>query len=332
MDSNTVHMGLDVSKLTIDVCVLLADGRKLAIKIANSIAGFDQLLKWLDAFDLASIRAYLEPTGTYSRAIAFFLLDAGITVCLVNSYAVLNHGRSKKFRSKNDRIDAYLLADYGLKHNPPAWTPPTQTRRYLREMQHRLACIDEAIRQEENRLEAGTECDFVRQDIEESLGRLLVRKKQFERELKKLAQTDDRLFANYKILKSIIGLGDSSVIRLLAMVHFEQFESGRQVACFSGLSPREHESGASVHRKASISKVGSAELRGSLYFPAMVAMQHNPQMREFAERLRAKNKASKVIICAVMRKLLVLAHTLIRKQQMYDPEHRSSLAAAAAAV
>jgi len=326
MDQETIYMGLDVSKLTIDICLLFADGRKLSTRILNSNAGFKELVKWLHGVDLTLIHACLEPTGSYSRGIAYFLFDAGMTVSQVNSYAVLNHGRSKNFRSKNDRIDAYLLADYGLKHNPAAWTPPTQTRQHLREMQHRLACIDTTIRQEQNRLDAGVDCDFVVQDIKENLGRLLVRKKQFEKELKKLAQTDERLHANFKVLKSINGIGDASAIRLLAFVHFENFEGGRQVGCFSGLSPKEHQSGTSIRSKPSISKVGSAELRASLYFPAMVAMQHNPQMREFADRLRSKNKPPKVVICAVMRKLLVLAHTLIRKQQLYDPEHRSPLA------
>jgi transposase len=64
---------------------------------------------------------------------------------------------------------------------------------------------------------------------------------------------------------------------------------------------------------------GSSELREALYFPAMVAIQHNPQMRAFADRLKEKGKPPKVIICSVMRKLLVLATTLIHKQQFYDP-------------
>jgi transposase len=323
-----MYLGLDVAKLKIDICLLSVAEKKRVLTIPNSTDGFDQLLNWLDGLDLSNIHACLEPTGTYSRGIAFFLFDAGISVSLVNSFAVLNHGRSKQFRSKNDRIDAYLLADYGLKHQPPVWMPPTQTRQHLQEMQHRLDCIDEAIRQEENRLEANVECKLVREDIEENLGRLYVSKKKFVKELKKLTQTDERLSANFTILKSIIGLGDASAIRLLSVIHFEEFKSGRQVGCYAGLSPREHESGTSVYRRCAISKVGNAEVRAALYFPAMVAMQHNPQMRDFSQRLREKGKAPKVVICAVMRKLLSLAHSLIRKQQMYDPAYCNSLAKA----
>ena len=331
MDQPTNYLGLDVSKLKVDVCVLLPNGDKTRRKISNSHAGCVELLQWLRCFDLSQIHACLEPTGNYSKPLAYFLVDAGIKVSLVNSYAVKNHGRSKKFRSKSDRIDAFLLADYGAKHQPPVWTPPSKTRVELQEIQHRLASIDEAIRQEENRLEAGIDCVQVREDVEESLGRLYVRRKKLETVASNLVRLDERLAANFAILNSIVGLGEKSVLRLLACVHFENFENGRQVGCFSGLTPRTFESGTSIHAKPKISRFGSAELRGALYFPAMTAMQHNPQLRHFAERLKAQNKPSKVVICAVMRKLLVLAHALVRKQEVYSPDYQSPLAVSGSA-
>src|SRR5262249_41033777 len=155
----------------------------------------------------------------------------------VNSYAVKHHGRSKKFRSKTDRIDAFLLADYCLKNELPLWTPPAQSQTMLREVQHRLANIDEQIQQEENRLEAGCECQLVREDIEASLGHLYVRRKRLEEAAMELVRTDDRLAPNFALLKSIIGIGDTSAIRLLALVRFQDFQHGRQVATFAGLSP-----------------------------------------------------------------------------------------------
>ena len=321
MRTDRIALGLDVSKRTVDACLLFEDGSKTTRQISNTTHGFKELLAWVNDFDKGQLHGCLEPTGKYSRPLAFALHDAGIRISQVNSYAVKNHGRSKKFRSKTDRIDAFLLADYCLKHNPPVWTPPERSQTVLRELQHRLTNIDEQIRQEENRLEAGCESELVRDDIEDSLGRLYVRRKRLEEAAKELARTDMRLAQNYAILRSIIGIGDESSIRLLSLVRFEEFNYGRQVANFAGLAPAKFESGSSIKYSPRISKVGSSELRAGLYFPAMVAMQHNPQLRAFADRLRARNKPPKVIICAVMRKLLVLASTLIRKQEMYNPEY-----------
>ncbi len=322
---NRIALGLDVSKLSFDACLIWTGGKTRKSKFPNTLQGFKELLNWLHGSDLGQVHACLEPTGVYSRALAKFLFDQGIRVSQVNSYAVQCHGRSKNFRSKTDSIDAYLLGDYCLKENPPNWEPPTQVHSALRELQHRLTCLDEMIRQEENRLEI-VETKLVREDIEDELGRLYVRRKRLEGSAKQLVKSDVTMAANFAILDSIIGIGEKSAIRLLAYVQFGQFESGRQVGCFAGLTPRDFESGTSIHKKARISRIGSAELRAAMYFPAMVAKQHNPQMREFAERLARKNKPPKVITCAVMRKLLVLAATLIRKQELYDPNHCSLIA------
>lgn len=317
---NTVALGLDVAKSSIEAC-LLRSGQKRGEKftIANSVAGGQKLLAWLHRTDLTNLHVCLEPTGKYSRVIAAFLHDSGLKVSQVNSYAVLHHGRSKNYRSKTDRIDAYLLADFCLKEDPPVWQPPAQSQAELAEIQARLDDIEEMLGQEQNRLEAGGISFTVRQDTQEHIAQLLVRKAELQKAAKALVDTDAMLSANLQILKSIIGIGDKSALALLSAVRFEQFQKPRSVGCFAGLTPRRHESGSSISRHECISRRGSSQLRRRLYFPAMVAMQCNPQMRAFADRLRDRGKAPKLIICAVMRKLLVLAATLIRKQEFYDP-------------
>lgn len=320
-----IVLGLDVAKRTVEACLLVSDQKPARLSFANSPQGFKQLMRWLHGFESQNIHACLEPTGVYSKGLAKFLYHAGLRVSQVNSYVVQSHGRSKSIRSKTDRIDAFLLADYCLKENPPAWEPSSELHSELREIHHRLVCIDEAIRQEENRLEA-TESKLVREDILESLVRLKMRRDSFEKTAKKLVKSDEVLADNFAILQSISGIGEKSAIRLLSLVQFERFKNGRQVGCFAGLTPKECESGTSVHMKTQISRIGSSELRGALYFPAMVARQHNPQLREFADRLAQRNKPPKVILCAIARKLLVLATTLIAKQEFYNPDYKSPLA------
>src|SRR5262249_15352669 len=317
--ASTLPLGLDVSKRTIDACLLLSDGQKLRLTIPNCLAGFHQLVSWLHGLSVENVHVCLEPTGRYSSAVALFLHTRGYRISQVNSYAVLHHGRSKNLRSKTDRIDAYLLADYCLKENPPVWVPAEQSQSELRDIQGRLSAMEEMIRQEENRLEAGLDSPLVRLDIEEHIAQLLVRKRHLETAAKDLVRTNQSLNQNFAILTSIIGIGEVSAIRMLALIRFQRFDRGRQVACFAGMTPKKYESGTSIHKKEHISRRGNNELREALYFPAMVAMQHNPQLRAFADRLRQCGKAPKVIICAVMRKLLVLAAALIRKQEFYDP-------------
>ena len=312
-------LGLDVAKQTLEVCLLDSSGKVCRTQVLNSHPGFEQLLGWLHGLSPTEVHVCLEPTGKYSREVASFLLQRGFVVSQVNSYAVLSHGRSKRFRSKYDRIDAFLLADYCLKERPLAWVPANKAQGELRDVEARVQNTVEMIQQEKNRLEAGVDNAVVRSDIESHIADLESRKNRLEKLAKQIAQGDQVLSQNLQVLQSIIGIGERSALRLLAYVEFSHFDDPRSVGCFAGLTPSRYESGTSIRRKETISRVGSRELRELLFFPAMVAMRHNPQMRIFAERLESRGKAPKVIICAVMRKLLVLAATLIRKQEFYDP-------------
>jgi transposase len=89
------------------------------------------------------------------------------------------------------------------------------------------------------------------------------------------------------------------------------------VAAYVGLCPQERSSGSSIRGHGHIGPLGPASLRKALYLPAIVAMRVNPALRTFAERPRAKGKRPKVVITAVMRKLLLLTWIL--------PAHRSAL-------
>ena len=68
------------------------------------------------------------------------------------------------------------------------------------------------------------------------------------------------------------------------------------------------------------SKGGRRDLRAALQMPAIVAMTHNPDLHAFAERLRAKGKNTQAVITAVLRKLLVLANTLVAENRLWTPQ------------
>jgi transposase len=318
-------LGLDVAKLTVEACLLDPDSKAHRKEILNSPSGFQDLLSWLHGLNPKEVHACLEPTGKYSPAIATFLLDRGFLVSQVNSFTVLSHGRTKRIRGKSDKIDAFLLADYCLKERPPAWAPAETAQSELRDAESRIEALTEMIQQEKNRLEAGVSNTAVREEIQSHIVDLEQRRKRLEQLAVDIMNGDRVLKQNYSLLVSIIGIGERSALRLLAYVQFAKFKDSRTVGCFAGLTPQKYQSGTSIHRRESISRVGSTELRKFMYFPAMVAMQHNPQIRKFAERLSARGKPPKVVICAVMRKLLVLAATLVRNQEFYDVTRGVSL-------
>ena len=53
--------------------------------------------------------------------------------------------------------------------------------------------------------------------------------------------------------------------------------------------------------------------------PAISAKRHNPLVAALAQRLRAKGKAKKAILCACMRKLLHIAYGVLKHNQPFNP-------------
>ena len=122
------------------------------------------------------------------------------------------------------------------------------------------------------------------------------------------------------LLDTIPGLGETTIAVLLACLgDIHRFDSARQVAAFAGLSPAERQSGK-YPGQTRLSKTGDAFRRKALYFPAVVAGQHNPLLRAVCERLTAKGKPGKVIVCATMRKRLTLAYGILKSGCPFDPK------------
>jgi transposase len=96
--------------------------------------------------------------------------------------------------------------------------------------------------------------------------------------------------------------------------------SVREWVAHAGLDPKRHVSGTSVEQRPRISKVGNARIRRALYMPALVAIQHEPHVRAFYEKLVARGKRPIVATVAVMRKLLHSIYGMLKNGQHFVGE------------
>ena len=101
------------------------------------------------------------------------------------------------------------------------------------------------------------------------------------------------------------------------------FNHVRQLVAFIGLAPKETLSGSSIKGKPRLCKIGHARLRKALYMPALVSIQCNPVMIAFYNRLKDKGKNGKVIVCAIMRKLVHVIYGVLKSGKMYDPNFKT---------
>src|SRR5688572_5678132 len=117
------YVGIDVSKATLDVC-LLRDERSDTNQVANTRQGLNQLHHWLKKRQAHDAHVCMEATGIYSVEVAQFLHERGYTVSVVNPQRIKGFADSQMRRSKTDQLDAAVLAAFCRALQPEAWTPP----------------------------------------------------------------------------------------------------------------------------------------------------------------------------------------------------------------
>ena len=221
-------------------------------------------------------------------------------------------------RTKTDKVDAKLIAQFCAERTPVPWQAPTPAEKNLRALVLRLDALQSMRTQESNRLEAAR--DSVAEGITKHLKWLDDEIARLGKAIRDHIDNDPTLKDKHRLLDSIPGLGERTTAVLLAfLAEPARFENARQVVAFAGLDPRQHESGSSVRGKPRLSKVGHSFLRKALYMPAMVALYRTDWGKLFRERLAAKGKPPMLIIGAMMRKLLHVSYGVLKSGQTFQP-------------
>ena len=131
-----------------------------------------------------------------------------------------------------------------------------------------------------------------------------------EAEIESLLKNSETLAPKARPMRSVKGVGMVTVSALLAHMPEIGSFSKAQVAALAGLAPINKDSGQS-HLPRHI-EAGRSAIRRTLYMAALVAINTNTVMKAFAAELKSRGKPGKVIIVAVMRKLLVILNAVIR--------------------
>jgi transposase len=318
-------LGLDVSKLKFNACLERAGGKLRHRLFPNDEAGFSQLSEWLKKNGVERAHACMEATGTYYEALATYLHSGGHTVSVINPAAIKAYAQSQLSRTKNDRVDASLIASFCAERHPPEWHPPAPELRELQALVRRLDSLQEMRTMEENRLSSGVTVAAVRASLEDSVAYLSEQIRKTEALIAEHIDRHPGLRRQRELLDSIPGVGSATAAVLLGEIpDLKEYRSARAVAALAGLVPRERQSGSSVRGRVRLSKIGNARLRKALYFPAVTALRCSPFFREWAEGLRQRGKSKMAVIGAAMRKLIHLAYGVLKTGKPFDPEWAKS--------
>lgn len=315
-------LGIDIAQDTFAACLLL-ERRALAGTFDNTPSGYKQLDHWLHKRHVQPVHACLEATGRYSEGVAEHLHAAGHTVSVINPARLKAFAQVTLTRTKTDQTDAALLALFCRRQQPEPWTPPAPEQRALRALVRRRESLLQLRQQEANRLASGEDDPVVQASLQAVLAFLDAQRATVEQAIADQVACHRQLQQQVALVDSIPGIGPTTAVALLAEIDFGAYTSARQVAAQAGLTPRQRQSGTSVHGRPRLSKQGARQLRKILFFPAIVAMHHNPVIQEFAERLAERGKAKMAIVCACMRKLLHLVYGVLKTGLPFDPDYQT---------
>jgi transposase len=257
-------VGIDVSKASLDI-VLLRQAAEPATTILNSKAGWRRLGNFLKKRCPEGAHICLEATGLYGDGVAEFLHQQGYLVSVVNPARIKAYGESQLRRNKTDRSAARLIADFCRPQHPEPWTPPAPHVKELRSLLRHLDDLQAMRQQASNRVQAGETSPTVLAQLHQHLTFLDQQIAALKQPIHDHFDQHPDLKQQRDLLTSIPGIGDLTAARLLAEIRaFRAFGSARQLAAFVGVTPRQHQSGTSIHRKTRISKPGSPSLRAAL--------------------------------------------------------------------
>lgn len=309
-------VGIDVCKDNFDVCCA-AGGQKG--RFENTSDGVSRLLPLLPSAGTCLI--VIEATGGYERQLVADLKTANHEVSVVNPRQVRDFARAFNILAKTDRIDAAVLACFAEKVRP---IPREKAGRIdeLRELVARRRQLIEHRTAEKNRVRQGAS-PLVRKSLLRLIEVINKDIKAIDKALVALVQSDDDWRNKFDKIKEVTGVGPQTATTLVAEMPELGQVNRQQAAALVGVAPFNRDSGQFKGRRMVWG--GRRSVRNVLYMAALSAMKHNPVIREFAARLRAKGKPPKVVITACIRKLVVILNAMLRANQSWQPR----LAAAA---
>ena len=317
------YIGIDIAKATLQIHIPKG---QLDLEVSNTKAGLSHLYKQLKLTykkEFHNLIFVYESTGSYSRPLELFCQKKEIDCFKVGAYQSASFSKTIKNRNKTDKVDArmlsamHILVREGDIKVPHRDEDAHQLRSYIKYYQ--------SLNKEKTRLKNYLEAANYNQEDQYVLNQVKKRIKQIDKEQDKLIalsmvviKANNDYLTAYENITSIKGVGQTSGIVLLYLFLRYPHASRQQITALTGLDPVQNESGTSLKRKTRISKQGISLVRGILYMPILCVVQHNDEMKNFYDRLIEAGKPKMSAQIAVMRKVVLLAHSLYENNQKYD--------------
>ena len=308
----SIYVGLDVSKKTLDVCVLKSKEERQFYKFDNDKKGHQSILDLLAGLEVKMI--VCEPTGGYEATICHTLNERSYPLHRVHTIAFYGFSRSLGF-GKNDRIDAFKLAYYGLSMELSANFVHEEYQQNLKDLVARREYLVGQLSNEKRN--SGHEKGLIKDSIVSHITYLKEEIANLDSQIATHGQQNQKQSEKVDSACSVPGIGKILAYKLLAFVPELDHENLtlNELAAMVGIAPYCRDSGKTTGKR--FIRGGRKIPRDALYIAAITGFRKIPLVKNLRERLLDKGKPKKVAIVACMRKLLGILHAALKRNSLF---------------
>ena len=327
MKNYLVHVGIDISKLKLDVVVLKKETPNTSdhFIVENNLKGIKTILKNLikQKTDLSTVLFCCENTGVYTFPLSSYLSENELDYWIVPAIEIK---RSKGIsRGKNDKADAKDIALYSLR-NIDKLKLSTLPETAIQQLKL-LYTEREKVMKSFKLFEASKEnIDFAPKQVYKSIAAINNKTVKFlkttlraiEKEMLEIITNQTILKSQFELIKSVPGIGDKTAIyMLIATRGFTAFDNARKFSCYSGTAPFEHSSGTSIKGRTKVNHMADKKMKSILQMCALVAVKHDPQLKEYYNKKKAEGKNAMLVLNNVKCKIISRVFAVINRQTPY---------------
>lgn len=324
-------IGIDVSKSTLDFTALKDNQVLFHLQSSNDLAGirgFWKQLKSQTGFRLEHALFCMEHTGIYNQHLLGFLAVKKAALCLESAIHIKRSSGLQ--RGKNDKVDAFRIAQYAAKNNAylRIWEPKRpvieqlkaltslrsrilNARKQLSVALKESACFDKTASRESKKLCTG------------SLQGLSADLKKVEIKIDQLIDNDENLKHLFTKVTSVEGIGKITAIAMIVTSNeFKDITEPSKFACYSGVAPFEHSSGSSIRGRSRVSHLANKTMKTLLHMSAMAAICYNADLKEYYLRKTNEKKNKMCVINAIRNKLIQRVYACVKGDRLYEKNYR----------
>jgi len=321
-------IGIDVSKATLDFCLITENGEIIYSQCLNETKAIDKaLIEIINAHQLLKKEVLLcaENTGHYGNKLCESVLIKGYSLWVEDpSQIKLSQGLK---RGKDDKKDAERIAQYAKRFMDKAVLfkaskPIFEHLSYLCS-ERDLLVGDRAKYQAQLNDEKG----FINKDFyqkKQSRYKRLIRGLdsailQIEKQIERLIREEKELKCQLDTVTSIDGIGLQTAIQTIIVTQgFTKFTEARKFACHVGCAPFKYHSGSSIRSKNKVSHRANKKLKQLFHMAALSAIRMKGELRDYFLRKVGEGKNKMTVVNAVRAKLIARIFALIKQNRKYE--------------